>query len=177
MLCQNCRAEMVREISDYPYKESGLDNVILKGFEIYRCPECGEKYPIISNIESLHQLISKKLVKQDSLLHGKESAFLRKELQLRIDELSRISGFPKEKIEEWEHNNEEVHPAFDKIIRLYFKYSEIDVRNNCKSLLRAERAQSEIGKICSLTLGAYQVLNKVEHHDEKRKIMVPAYVR
>jgi len=48
MRCYSCKSEMKKTTTNYPYKESGLDNVVLNGITAYICPKCGEVNPVIS---------------------------------------------------------------------------------------------------------------------------------
>ena len=39
--CSDCGKEARVERGTYRFRESGLDNVVLKGIEIVKCPACG----------------------------------------------------------------------------------------------------------------------------------------
>jgi len=77
MKCSTCQNQMkYAKTREYRYLESGLDNVILSGIDIFQCA-CGEEVVSIPSIDELHTLIGLRLVKKDSLLNGKEICFLR----------------------------------------------------------------------------------------------------
>jgi len=64
MKCHECNADMEEYKEDYQYTESGLDNIVLGNISVYKCKECGELYPTIPSVISLHTLIGKLLLKK-----------------------------------------------------------------------------------------------------------------
>src|SRR5919109_5024054 len=119
--CPNCGSRKVeKSTEDYPYKESGLDNVILGGIKVYRCKDCNEVMPEIPQIDTLHKLIALHIIKKNEPLTGKELKFLRKEMGLSSVELAKQFGVNKVTVSRWENDAEKIGPANDKLIRLRY---------------------------------------------------------
>jgi putative zinc finger/helix-turn-helix YgiT family protein len=118
---------------DYPYKESGLDNIIINGMLAYRCPHCSELYPIIPNIKKLHELIAKALINKPSLLLGKELVFLRKELGIKAKEIAEIFGVTKVSVSRWENTKGPINAFADRLIRLFYRNNVL--RSKCKAAI------------------------------------------
>lgn len=110
---------MLKTKGSYAYRESGLDNVILTGIAIYKC-SCGEKMPLIGNIEALHRAIANALVKKKTPLTGREVRFLRKQIGLNAKELAAVLGVTPVTVSRWENESESVGAANDKLIRLLY---------------------------------------------------------
>ncbi|MFO0754630.1 MAG: YgiT-type zinc finger protein, partial [Thermodesulfovibrionales bacterium] len=70
MKCPECGKTMKSVSGTYQYVESGLDNVILTGVPLHKCP-CGEVMPEIRNVEGLHRVIADALVKKETPLSGR----------------------------------------------------------------------------------------------------------
>jgi len=108
-----------RVAENYNYLESGLDNVILKGIDVFRC-SCGEEVARIPSIGELHRLIGLKLVKKDSLLNGKEIRFLRKNIGVSAQKLARQMGVDNATISRWENNKQRITKSHDLHLRLIY---------------------------------------------------------
>jgi len=128
MLCFNCQVEMKEIRTDYRYKESGLDHVILKGITAYECPACKAISPIIRDIKKIHQFIAEKVVNKKSLLTGKELAFLRKEMGIKAKELAQIFGVHKVTLSRWENEKEPLSPPCDRLVRVLYRNKIIEER-------------------------------------------------
>ena len=120
MKCPACGKEMTQiSAEDYHYQESGLDNVILRGIDVFRCP-CGEEVAKIPSIDELHTLIGLKLVKKNSLLNGKEIRFLRKNIGVSAQKLARQMGVDNATISRWENNKQRITKSHDLHLRLIY---------------------------------------------------------
>jgi len=84
--CPNCGREQETFVGEYQYLESGLDNVIIDGIEILRCP-CGEHSALIPHIVGLHKTIAKGIIEQMRPLNEKEIRFLRKNIKRWVKEI------------------------------------------------------------------------------------------
>jgi putative transcriptional regulator len=135
MLCSNCKAKMREIKTDYRYNESGLDNVILKGITAYECPACKAISPVMKNIKMIHLSIAEAVADKDSLLTGKELAFLRKEMGIKAKGLAQIFGVHKVTLSRWENEKEPVSPPCDRLIRVLYRNKMIE--DHC-SMLRPE---------------------------------------
>lgn len=119
MLCANCGSKMKQTKENYRYTESGLDNVVLGSLTVYACA-CGEKMPVISDIEGLHKTIAMAIVKSKTQLNGEQIRFLRKEMGVKAVELAKLLSVNKVSISRWESGSEPIGHANDKLIRLLF---------------------------------------------------------
>lgn len=120
MLCGTCKKPMKKLRKNYQYKESGLDNVILKGITVYKCSRCSEVVPEIVNIKELHRTIAGLLIRKKSILSGKEIVFLRKEMRLKATDLAQILGVHKVTLSRWENDKEPIGASADRLLRLLY---------------------------------------------------------
>jgi len=132
MICSNCKTKMGRTSIDYRYRASGLDNVVLQKIPAFKCPGCGDIYPIISRIGEIHAEIADRLVKKASIITGKEMAFLRKEMGLKAKDISELFGVHKVTVSRWETGREPIKLHYDRLIR--FLYNSQKLQEACKTL-------------------------------------------
>lgn len=96
MDCDICRIHLVKKEATskapYHYTISGLKNIFLVGIDILQCPKCGIQSPIIPQMEGLHRLITRILVKKPGLLTGDEIRFLRKNAGFPQTEFAALIG-------------------------------------------------------------------------------------
>lgn len=118
MKCLICDKEAIKVKKDYKYIESGLDNVVLSGINVYEC--CGEVMPEIKNVEKLHKLIALAIVKKSSLLSGKEFRFIRKQMMLKEKEIAAILGVSPVSVSRWEKSNAKIGASNDRLIRMLY---------------------------------------------------------
>jgi putative zinc finger/helix-turn-helix YgiT family protein len=117
--CPNCGQEQETSLGDYRYLESGLDNVIIRGIEIFQCT-CGEHSALIPNIMEIHKLIAQCLLEQTRPLAGKEIRFLRKNMSMKAVDLARLLGVDKATVSRWENDKEKHSDIVDRFIRLLY---------------------------------------------------------
>ena len=110
---------MKKAKGDYPYLESGLDNVVLKGITVYTC-SCGEEMPEIPNIEGLHKEIAFAVIHKKALLAGPEIRFLRKEMDLKAKDLAELLGASNVSVSRWERGEKPIGHANDRAFRLLY---------------------------------------------------------
>jgi putative transcriptional regulator len=92
----------------YEYRESGLDNVVLRnGYSIRQTPY-GETVAI-HNVNALHREIARALIKQAELT-GAELRFLRSELDQTQAELAKALGTSEQTVSLWERARSEPMP-------------------------------------------------------------------
>jgi len=104
MRCPVCeRDELVEKVQNYPYRECGLDNVILAGITVRTCPECGSLVPKIPKMESLHDCIAHALVKKEERLTPAEIVFLRKSLGWSGTDFAENLQCDKSQVSKWEN--------------------------------------------------------------------------
>jgi len=126
MLCYNCKSVMKKTKTDYPYKESGLDNVVLKGISAYVCPSCGEVNPIIRNPLAVHQRLAETLISKKSILSNREIIFLRKEMGIKAIDLARIMGVSKVTVSRWENGRERISSVADRLVRTLYRLKTLE---------------------------------------------------
>jgi putative zinc finger/helix-turn-helix YgiT family protein len=129
--CYVCGGK-VKEIKDTPYKydECGL-NVVLCGITQYECSACGEKCASIPDIKGLHRLIGTIICqKRKAILRPQEIIFLRKSLQYKAKELSRILGVDPATVSRWENGKQDISDTHDRLLRSL--YLSQNPKESCK---------------------------------------------
>ena len=137
-----CGEPLKKQKKDYHYTESGLDNVILSGINVFECSECGEIFPEIIGINELHKQIGLALVKKRSQLKGKEIRFIRKLLGFNEKKFASIMGVDPVSVSRWENSKADVGMTSDKLIRMLFIQS---LEEECNKV-----ARDAVGLISSL---------------------------
>jgi putative transcriptional regulator len=119
MKCSNCEntKELKKISTNYKYKESGLDNVVLLGVSLSRCEQCGEEYYNFGDLEQLHNKIAELLLTKNHLLSGKEIRFLRKNLGYSGNMFASLIGYTHETLSRIENNAQKTNASFDRLIR------------------------------------------------------------
>ena len=101
----------------YQYKESGLDNVyLMNGYE-YAEGQGGSRAVIIHDIDGLHGAIGRYLIKERKTLSGDEIRFLRHELGMSQNVLSRLLDVTEQTVRRWEQDKLSIPRAADAILR------------------------------------------------------------
>ena len=109
-------------MQEYHYTESGLDTVWLaNGFRIVRSDR-GESL-VIEDIEGLHAAIGRSVVEEEKKLTGPEIRFLRTELLLSQNALSRLLGVTEQTVARWEKGKVVIPTTSDATLRqLYLEH-------------------------------------------------------
>lgn len=115
-MCPNPK-DLQPKFINHRYRESGLDNVILRGVAHFRCGQCGEEYYGFGDLEQLHNLIAKALVMKPSPLTGKELKFLRKRLGLSGAELARRIDIAHETLSRYENGKLSTPRSVELLVR------------------------------------------------------------
>ena len=177
MLCSKCEIKMKKTKIDYRYIESGLQNVILKGFSAYECPNCKEINPIILRIKEVHKLIAQELIKKNSLLMGKELVFLRKEMKIKAKDLAQMLGVTKVTVSRWENEKEQLSPTCDRLIRSL--YENRIFKQTCE-IVRPEidKLESQVMKailisLCQPKISLEDVFKNIKRRHVHSKISIP----
>src|SRR5262245_7765158 len=119
MNCSKCAAPMTSRRGEYPYSESGLDNVVLTDAEIREC-SCGEASAVIPRLTALHEMLALHLLQERRPLVGAEIVFLRKVIDWSPEVLARSLGLPSEWLTAWERDVASHTPVFlvaDRLLR------------------------------------------------------------
>lgn len=119
--CPECgRTLHVLKKQEYPYRESGLERVVLTGIRVFVCSGCQTRFPQIPNIVGLHRAIASQFTRKPAPLTGAEFRFLRKELGLKAKELARQLGTTDVNLSRWETGDTPINPAADRLLRLLY---------------------------------------------------------
>jgi putative transcriptional regulator len=107
---------------EYHYTESGLDNVWLaNGFRIV--PSDRGESLAIEDLEGLHVAIGRSIVEEEKKLTGPEIRFLRTELLLSQNALSRLLGVTEQTVARWEKGKVVIPTTSDAALRqLYLEH-------------------------------------------------------
>ncbi|MGD9975199.1 MAG: type II TA system antitoxin MqsA family protein [Desulfatirhabdiaceae bacterium] len=119
MKCRKCKEQMTKTTDDHSYRESGLENILLKGIDIFRCG-CGERVISIPAMPELNAVIGRMLVNKKSPLMGREIRFLRKNMGLTGKRLSEIMGVDNATVSRWESDLQRPAKTHDHFFRLLY---------------------------------------------------------
>lgn len=117
VMCSNCGAEAIRTIGVYPFKESGLSNLVLIGVNLIQCSTCGNIDPIIPDVNDLMRAIAWHIATQRFRLTGEDVRFLRKYLRMTGVEFAELLGADKSTLSKWENSADTVGTANERLIR------------------------------------------------------------
>ena len=115
--CDECGSVMKVERGTYHFRESGLDNVVLKGIEIVRCQNCGFGDPIIPNLDGLFRVLALAIVTSKLPLSGPQVRYLRKYLSMSGERFSRLLHTDKFTLSKWENQATKIGEKSDLLIR------------------------------------------------------------
>ncbi|HMB69167.1 MAG TPA: hypothetical protein VKU85_07635 [bacterium] len=91
--CWRCKAPVrPREIKRYRYRESGLDNVYLRGVTVHECSRCALKLVDVPREQQVLQVIALVLLSKPLGLSGREMKYLRTICRLTQAELAARLG-------------------------------------------------------------------------------------
>lgn len=116
--CSHCGKPIGSERRNHRYTESGLPNVVLQGVEIADCAACGNSEITIPRMSRVHSAMARALVKSPARLTGPQLRFLRKHLGLTGEQFAAYLHTDKTKISKWEHDEDRIGPASDRLVRL-----------------------------------------------------------
>lgn len=116
--CSNCgsNAKVIR-CRKYQFRESGLDNVVLKGITVIKCPKCKNVDPVIPRINDLMRSLAIAVVAKPYRLKGAEVRFLRKYLHMNGEEFARLIHVDRTHLSKWENDEDRVGDQSDRLIR------------------------------------------------------------
>ena len=115
--CGECGANAKVVRGSYPFKESGLPNVVLQGIDLIRCPKCRTTDPVIPRVNVLLRLLVVAVVSKPYRLVGEEVRFLRKYLRMSGEEFSHLIHVDKTTLSKWENNEDPISHQSDRLIR------------------------------------------------------------
>jgi DNA-binding transcriptional regulator YiaG len=115
--CRDCggKAKIVRK--DYLFKESGLNNVLLKSIEVVTCAKCKNVSPRIPQHEDLMRTIAVALIDKPSELAGDEVRFLRKYLGEGSERFAQMLGIDRSHLSRVENGALAISKQTDRLVR------------------------------------------------------------
>lgn len=116
-ICNECGSSIQRVRIDYRFEESGLDNVILAGIEVDRCPQCGGESPRIPRLNDVMDTIAVALIAKPFELTGRELRFLRKTLAVGIEDFARKLGIDRSHLSRVENGAFAISRQTDRLVR------------------------------------------------------------
>ena len=116
--CYECKGTMEGKRENYPYRECGLNSVVLLDILVYHCKDCGAKVPEIPAVGVLHISITGDLLQKDSLLSSDEIRFVRKAVGYSATELAKVMGVNKVSVSRWESGRQRIGKESDRLLRL-----------------------------------------------------------
>jgi len=117
--CPSCGRMIETLEGDYQYLESGLDNVVLCGFEIIKCT-CGEESVILPRILEIHNVIAECILEKKTQITGKEIRFLRKNMGLKGKIFANLVGVDHATLSRWENGKAIPSLRADRLIRFLY---------------------------------------------------------
>jgi putative zinc finger/helix-turn-helix YgiT family protein len=116
--CSNCEATARKVRTNYPFKESGLSNVVLKGIETIQCDRCGNADPIIPRANEVMKQLVLAVVEKPHPLTGQEVRFLRKYLGMSGATFASHLGVDRAALSRWENGHDRIGTQSDRLIRM-----------------------------------------------------------
>jgi len=161
MRCPTCKAEaMGKTTGTYQYRESGLDTIWLEDCDLYACPNCSLRMPILPAMDAMKRAITRELVLSHGRPSGDEIVYLRKAMGLKASELAEILGVNRVTVSRWENNAQNIEAFSDWKLRMeavdrILPTNERRVVRDKVSLVlqRGYKPEQTVGKV-SLTVAA-----------------------
>jgi putative zinc finger/helix-turn-helix YgiT family protein len=114
---------MTEAVGSHDYRECGLP-VRLRGVVLRTCVHCGNDEVVVPDIEELHRLIARTVMRKPHGLSGPEVRFLRKWMGHSGRDLAAIMGVTPETVSRWETGAAPVGATADRLLRLLVAQSE-----------------------------------------------------
>jgi YgiT-type zinc finger domain-containing protein len=152
-ICNECGGPVERVKKDHRFVESGLDNVVLRNIEVDVCPKCGDS-PRIYRINDVFLTIAASLIAKPFELTGREVRFLRKTLEVGIEDFARKLGVDRSHLSRLENGALAISRQTDRLVRtlillhrpeLLEKLTTLDIRE--KVLKRLEEIKPEAATV------------------------------
>ena len=134
--CSDCGKEARVVRGTYRFRESGLDNVVLKGVEIVKCAACGNEDPILPNLDGLLRILAVAIVTNRLPLAGAEVRYLRKYLGMSGERFARILHTDKSTLSKWETGAVNLGSKSDLLIRAVALNLGRGLRDNAEQITR-----------------------------------------
>jgi putative zinc finger/helix-turn-helix YgiT family protein len=116
--CLECGGALRAVRKDYPFAESGLNNVILKNIEVLVCDRCETETPRLPRLNDLIRTIALAVIAKPYALEGQDVRFLRKFLGLTNEAFAAILNIDKSHLSRVENGATPVSATADRLVRL-----------------------------------------------------------
>jgi len=116
--CLQCRGPLRAVRKDYPFTESGLNNVVLKNVEVLVCDRCKTETPRLPRLNDLMRAIAVAMIAKPYTLDGQDVRFLRKFLGLTSEAFAAILHIDKTHLSRVENGAMAVSAMIDRLVRL-----------------------------------------------------------
>ena len=137
--CPNCNVEkMIKVIGDYHFTESGLSNLYLKEWPLFRCGNCDVEMPLLPDSDGFTVWLAEQLIKQRERLCGEDVLFLRKGLGFTGAKLADFLGVNRVEVSRWENNRQPISFQSDFYLRMQ-TVDKLLTPQHLVSLIRALR--------------------------------------
>jgi len=118
MRCPSCQEEMGKTIGKYQYRECGLDNVWLIDADLYVCPKCNLRMPVLQGAYNVKRELTRELVQAHARLSGDEIVYLRKAIGLKAADLAETLQVDRVTLSRWENDHQPIDPFADFKLRM-----------------------------------------------------------
>ena len=145
--CRACGGETRLIRSDYQFKESGLDNVILKDIEVLACKQCGSVVPRVPRLNDLMRTIAVAMVAKPSELTGPEVRFLRKFMDETIEGFARKLGIDRSHLSRIENESLGISRQTDRLTRALVLVHKPELLEKMARLGRTESVLKQLEDI------------------------------
>jgi len=145
--CRACAGEMQLLYKDYQFKESGLDNVILKNIEVLVCKQCGSIVPRIPRLNDLMRTIVVAMIAKPSGLEGTEVRFLRKFMDETIEQFARKLGVNRSHLSRIENGSLAVSKQTDRLARTLVLVHKPELLEKMSRLGKTETVLKQLEEI------------------------------
>ena len=136
--CSKCGGEARIVRGHYQFKESGLDNVVLRDIELVRCSKCGNEEPIIRGLDEVLRTIAFALVSKPYRLAGEEVRYLRKYVEMSSDQFARLLHVDRTTLSKWENNDDPVGTQSDLAIRMLVMALDEELSKKLSGVVREQ---------------------------------------
>lgn len=145
--CRACCGEMQLVRKDYHFKESGLENVILKDIEVLVCRKCGSEAPRIPRLNDLMRTIAVAMIAKPFELTGPEVRFLRKFMDETIEGFARKLGIDRSHLSRVENESLGISRQTDRLVRTLALVHKPELLEKLARLGRTESVLKQLEEI------------------------------
>jgi DNA-binding transcriptional regulator YiaG len=136
--CSKCGGEARTVRGDYQFRESGLDNVVLRDIELVRCGHCRNEEPVIRGLDEVLRTIAFALVSKPYRLAGEEIRYLRKYAEISSEQFARLLHVDRTTLSKWENNDDPVGAQSDLAIRMLVMALDDKLKSKLSGVVREQ---------------------------------------